>query len=95
MDTAIPSDIKNELLDTAKARKKQDNFDKLKEKVAGAKNKNRLMMFRVYEEIDEADLEEVERKKLFELTGLSTKEYHEYLKEKEDTFDIDISLLDS
>ncbi|MBR5565602.1 MAG: hypothetical protein IKW08_05480 [Roseburia sp.] len=88
MDASIPSDIKNELLDTAKARKKQDNFDKLKEKVAGAKNKNRLMMFRVYEEIDEADLEEVERKKLFELTGLSTKEYHEYLKEKEDTFDL-------
>ena len=87
MDASLPSDIKNELLDTAKEKKKKDNFDKLKEKVTGAKNKNRLVMFRVYEEIDEADLEEKEREKLFELTGLSTKEYHEYLKEKADMID--------
>lgn len=87
MDASIPSTIKNGLLDTAEKRKKQDNFDKLKEKVGEAKNKNRLVMFRIYEEIEAADLDEPERKKLFELTGLSTGEYHEYLKEKADMTD--------
>ena len=53
------------LSQTARKRKRQDNFEKLKEKAVGAKNKNRLLMLRVYEEIKEAELEEAERKQLF------------------------------
>lgn len=87
IDTSLPNPVKNELLHIAKIRKKQDNFEKLKEKVGGAKNKNRFLMLRIYEEISDADLEEQERKELFELTGVSTKEYQEYLKEKEDMID--------
>ena len=44
-----------------------------------------MVMFKVYEEIDEADLHEPERKILFDLTGLTLKDYREYLAEKEGT----------
>lgn len=83
-DAGVPEAVKEELLETAKELKRQDNYEKLKEKVAGAKSKNRLVMLRVYEEIDEAELNEPERRKLFELTGLSLKDYREYLAEKEE-----------
>ncbi len=84
VDTALSSDRKEELLNTVKVLKKQDNFEKLKEKVTGAKNKNRLVMLRVYEEIEEADLDEEKREKLLDSTGLTLKEYREYLAEKEE-----------
>ena len=84
-DTEISEDVREQLLENAKEFKRQDNYEKLKEKVAGAKNKNRLVMFKIYEEIDEADLHETERKKLFELTGLTFKEYRAYLDEKEES----------
>ena len=83
-DTGISEDVREQLLEVAKEFKRQDNYEKLKEKVAGAKNKNRLVMFKIYEEIDDADLQEPERKKLFDLTGLTFKEYREYLDEKEE-----------
>lgn len=83
-DAGIPESVKEELLETAKELKRRDNYEKLKEKVAGAKSKNRLVMMRVYEEIDDADLNEPERRKLFELTGLTLKEYREYLAENEE-----------
>lgn len=83
-DAGIAQTTKEELLETAKELRRQDNYEKLKEKVAGAKNKNPLLMMRVYEEIDDADLNEPERRELFELTGLSLKVYREYLAEKEE-----------
>lgn len=83
-DAGISEDVREQLLEVAKEFKRQDNYEKLKEKVAGAKNKNRLVMFKIYEEIDEADLYEPERKILFDLTGLTLKEYREYLEEKEE-----------
>lgn len=82
-DTGVPEAVKEELLETAKELKRQDNYEKLKEKIDGAKSKNRLVMLRVYEEIDDADLNEPERRKLFDLTGLTLKDYREYLAEKE------------
>ena len=83
-DAGVPETVKEELLETAKELKRRDNYEKLKEKVAGAKSKNRLVMLRVYEEIDDADLNEPERRKLFELTGLTLKDYREYSAEKEE-----------
>lgn len=83
-DAVIAESTREELLETAKELKRQDNYEKLKEKVVGAKNKNRLVMLRVYGEIDDADLNEPERKKLFDLTGLTLKDYREYLAEKEE-----------
>lgn len=83
-DTALDSDTKTELLEQAKELRRQDNYEKLKEKVAGAKNKNRLVMLKIYGEIDEADLAEEKRSKLFDLTGLTLKDYREYLSEKEE-----------
>lgn len=88
VDTSLPSNIKNELLDTAKERKNQNNFDKLKEKVADAKNKNRLVMLRVYEEIGAADLDETKRENLLDSTGVTIKEYREYLAEKEEPLSV-------
>ena len=82
-DAGISEDVKEELLERAKELKRQDNYEKLKEKVVGAKNKNRLVMLRIYEEIDDADLNEPERRKLFDLTGLTLKDFREYLAEKE------------
>jgi len=84
-DTEISEDVREQLLEAAKEFKRQDNYEKLKEKVAGAKNKNRLVMFKIYEEIDEADLHEPERKKLFDMTGLTFKEYRAYVDEKEES----------
>ncbi|MBQ8279176.1 MAG: hypothetical protein IJZ23_04990 [Roseburia sp.] len=83
-DTVISESTREELLESAKVLKRQDNYEKLKEKVAGAKNKNRLVMLRIYGEIDDADLNESERKKLFDLTGLTLKDYREYLAERKD-----------
>ena len=83
-DAGISEDVREQLLEVAKEFKRQDNYEKLKEKVAGAKSKNRLVMFKIYEEIDEADLHEPERKILFDLTGLTLKDYREYLAEKEE-----------
>ncbi len=83
-DAGIGETVKEELLETAKELKRQDNYEKLKEKVAGAKSKNRLVMLRVYEEIDDAELNEPERRKLFDLTGLTLKDYRKYLAEKEE-----------
>lgn len=85
-DTSIPEEAKEELLATAKKLKQQDNYEKLKEKVVGAKNKNPIVMMRIYEEIDGSDLKEPEREKLFELTGLTLKDYRDYLSEKEANF---------
>lgn len=85
-DISVPEEVKEELLTTAKKLKQQDNYEKLKEKVTGAKNKNRLVMMRIYGEIAEADLKETEREKLFELTGLTSKDYRDYLAEKEADF---------
>lgn len=84
-DTVISESTREELLESAKVLKRQDNYEKLKEKVAGAKNKNRLVMLRIYGEIDDADLNESERKKLFDLTGLTLKDYREYLAERDAT----------
>lgn len=83
-DSSVPTEIKEELLESAKELRRQDNYEKLKEKIDGAKNKNRMVMMRVYEEIDDADLNEPERNKLFDLTGLTLKDYREYLAEKEE-----------
>lgn len=83
-DIGISDAVKEELLENAKELKRKDNCEKLKEKIAGAKSKNRLVMLRVYEEIDDADLNEPERRKLFDLTGLTLKDYREYLAEKEE-----------
>ncbi len=83
-DTSLPEEIKNQLLEVAKTLKLTDNFNKLKEKIADAKNKNRIVMLHIYEEIDHAELKEEDRDKLFELTGIKLREYHEYLEEKEE-----------
>lgn len=84
LDNSIPEEIKNQLLEVGKTLKLKDNFKRLKEKIAEAKNKNRIVMLHVYEEIDHADLDESDRDKLFELTGVRLKEYNDYLAEKEE-----------
>ena len=83
-DAGIGETVKEELLETAKELKRHDNYEKLKEKVVSAKSKKRLVMLHVYEEIDDADLNEPERRKLFDLTGLTLKDYREYLSEREE-----------
>ena len=83
-DAGIGETVKEELLENANELKRHDNYEKLKEKVVSAKSKNRLVMLRVYGEIDDADLNEPERRELFDLTGLTLKDFREYLAEKEE-----------
>lgn len=83
-DAELAEDVREELLDCAEQLKRQDNHKKLKERITDAKNKNRLVMLRVYGEIEEADLEEADREELFGQTGVSYGEYEAYLAEKEE-----------
>lgn len=83
VDAEIAEDVREELLEYAEQLKRQDNHKKLKEKISAAKNKNRLVMLRVCEEIEEAELDEADREKLFEQTGVSDREYRAYLEEQE------------
>lgn len=83
-DVTISGSVKEELLETARKLRRQDNYEKLKEKAADSRNKNRLVRLRVYEEIENADLDGEEREKLFELTGVTRREYQEYLAEKDE-----------
>lgn len=82
-DAVLDEHERAELLETAKVLKRKDTAKKLKEKVAGAKNKNRLVMLRIYGEIEDADMDEDERETLFEETGVTLREYREYVTEKE------------
>lgn len=83
-DAFLDEHQRAELLDSAKYLRRKDTYDKLKEKVSGAKNKNRLVMFKLYGEIEEADLAESERQELFSMSGLSKKDYDDFLQEQEE-----------
>ena len=80
----ISESVRSELLESAKWLRRQDNGARLKDKIEGARNKNRLVMLRIYGEIEAADLEEPERDKLFGMTGITRDAYEEYRKEKEE-----------
>lgn len=84
VDVAIPRETKRKLLENLKELKRQENYSRLKERTEVAKKKNPIVMLRLYGEIQEADLNEPERQKLFGLTGLTEKDYREYLAEKEE-----------
>lgn len=81
-DSVISESVRTELLESAKQHRRQDNCARLKEKIESARNKNQLVMFRIYGEIEAADLEEPEREKLFIMTGVTRAAYEEYRKEK-------------
>ena len=83
-DAFLDEQIREELLDSAKQLKRKDTYEKLKEKVAVSKNKNRLVMFKVYGEIEDADIKESERQELFQLSGISRTDYDVYLQEREE-----------
>ena len=83
-DAFLDESQREELLDTAKELRHKDTYERLKERVVSAKNKNPLVMFKLYGEIDEADMEESERQKLLQMSGLSRKDYDNYLKEQEE-----------
>ncbi len=84
VDSVISESVRSELLESAKWLRRQDNGTRLKDKIEGARNKNRLVMLRIYGEIEAADLEEPERDKLFGMTGITRDAYEEYRKEKEE-----------
>ncbi len=81
-DHAIPEHTRTELLSSAEKLKKQDNYVRLKEKVEISKNKNQMVMFRVYEEIQSAELEEPEREALLKMSGITSEIYEAYIEEK-------------
>lgn len=83
-DAFLDESQREELLDTAKELRHKDTYERLKERVVSAKNKNPLVMFKLYGEIDEADMEESERQKLLQMSGLSRKDYDNYLKDQEE-----------
>lgn len=85
VDVTIPEETKRKLLESAKELKRQENYQRLKERAESAKKKNPIVMLRLYGEIQEAELNEPERKKLFKLTGLTEKDYRAYLAEKEES----------
>ena len=84
-DIAIPESTKRRLLENAKELKQKETYARLRERAEGAKNKNPIVMLRLFGEIGEAELKEEDRKKLLDLTGITEKEYREYLAEKEET----------
>ena len=83
-DSFLEEHLRLELLDSAKQLKRKDTYERLKEKVSGAKNKNRLVMFKLYGEIEDADIKESERQELFQMSGISRRDYDNYLQEQEE-----------
>lgn len=83
-DAFLDETQRDELLDTAKELKYKDTYERLKERVVGAKNKNPLVMFKLYGEIEDADMKESERQKLLLMSGLSRNDYEKYLQEQEE-----------
>ena len=70
------------LLDTAEEFRHKDTYERFKERVVGAKNKNPLVMFKLYGEIDEADMKESERQELLRMSGISRADYERHLQEE-------------
>lgn len=85
-DAFLDKSQRDELLDTAKELRYKDTYERFKEKVTGAKNKNPLVMFKLYGEIDDADMKESERQELLQMSGISKKDYDNYLKEQEEEY---------
>ena len=83
-DSFLDESQRDELLDTAKQLKHKDTYVRLKEKVASAKNKNPLVMFKLYGEIEDADMKESERQELLQMSGISRKDYDNFLREQEE-----------
>lgn len=83
-DKELSETVRGELLEDAKKLKRQDNYKVLKEKIGEAKNKNRFVMLHVYDAIENAELDEEEREELFEQTGVTLREYRNYLDEKKE-----------
>lgn len=83
-DEKLSGQTKTELLESAKRLRREDNGKRLKEKTEAAKKKNRLVMFRIFEEIEAADIEETDRKILLDMTGITRAEYEAYLQEKKE-----------
>ena len=83
-DNFLEESQREELLDTAKQLKHKDTYERLKERVVSAKNKNPLVMFKLYGEIEDADMKESERQELLQMSGLSRKDYDNFLQEQEE-----------
>lgn len=82
-DAFLDEQVRERLLDAAKQLKRKDSYEQLKEKVRNARNKNRLVMLRVYGEILDADIDETEQQELLGLSGLKKRDYELYQQEQE------------
>lgn len=83
-DAFLEEGLREELLESAKQLKRKDAYERLKEKVTAAKNKNPLVMLHLYGDIDEADIRESERQELFTMSGISRSTYDAFRKEQEE-----------
>ena len=87
-DDVIREKEKEKLLELVNLQDKQEKFVKFQEKIEYAKNKNKRVMYHVYEEIQKSDLKDEEKVKLWKETGITPLEYENYSKDQENTHEV-------